>query len=242
MIISHKNKYIFLEPTGTDAARLACHLFNLGLIDKDDTWSGAGILDAGYFDGMERRKLPDLSKVSYERICDVPLRSDIHAPAEGFGWVLSSSLTETECIKMGLLNKDHGYTVFTVIRHPVDRALALYVNACIRRGKGLNLKDCCLWIEQNDFVHHLWKDQHYFCAESTQLILYEDMDNQFFRVINKLFGSSHVSNQKAICFSEYAAMPEFIKSIPLVHRHILMDRFSQDMKIWQKVRNTSCIV
>ena len=238
-----EDSYIYLEPTGVNSEYGYRYFDTSGLISDKAITTGLGIegYDVELF--LPAQNYTPISKQQYIDIADAKLREAASEAHPLFNQVINKTLTYSELVKLNLVPQSPQVPVFAIIRNPVDRLMDLFFAGCHRRQCGEIESEALFdeFIQQDDFVHHLWKDQwmwHYYEGKRiTNPILYEVMLSalQYLTKANLNIAPPASKNHLVLNTVPSSHYWYLEKGVPQKHRAKIEDRFEKDITLWNEV-------
>jgi len=248
MIISHKHKYIYLEPTLVESSRGYQRFFENGLIDKDDIATGIYILDNYYIVPQNCEKFPTTLE-EYSEKCDndsLKASSFLSLDAE-FLSILHSALTLKEAEMLGILTKSqiYEYKIFQIIRNPVDRLISGFIDSIERKGIETSVLDHFLGRIDPNPIHHTWKTQselsdgyniniNYILFEDFSKSIADTLKLKFDIGLNNPNAVQRVSNKRRIIYGQLG-YPLLYRGYPNNKRDKFLEYYKNDIDIWSEI-------
>ncbi len=240
MIISHAHKYIYLQPVGEDAHVGYIVLRNTGLLNEKDICSGVYLDDielypAQNFEGLTFDEYKQ--KFGFEEFAKQPNSKIMN--------IINASLTLDELVKLGYLTPQQikEYSVFSFLRDPIDRFMAIFTESQIRRP-----------IVQSDleplfdgsivrrYSHLLWQNQAPYHMYDGKIVsnplIYDKFYYSIEKMVNNLGGSlSSMGKLKYVHSFGYSTDPT-VKKLAEQNKEKLHSVYKEDIKLWEKLKDS----
>ena len=240
MIISHTNKYIYLQPVGSDSHVGYVVLRNAGLVSNKDVCSGLFLDDLELYPAQNFKGLTFdeyKKKFGFEKFAVQPNQQIMN--------IINASLTLDELVELGYLTPKQvkDYAVFSFLREPIERFTAIFTESQIRRPI---LQDMLVPMFEGSIVrrysHLLWQNQTPYHVYDGEIVSYPLLYNKFYysieKMVNNLGSSLKDMGKLKYTFSlDYSVDPS-VQRLAEQNKDKLRDVYKEDIKLWEKLRDS----
>ena len=237
MIISHANKYILLEPVGTESH--LCHIYfrNLGLIEKNDI---ATALFQGDQQIFASQNFEPLTLSEYQKTFG--LNNYAREPIESIMRIVNAALTPHEMLELGLIREADifSYRIFAPIRNPLDRFCSQIAASKWCRPIAYNSVFTVFTetLFNNRFTHLLWQDLAAYHKLGEELIAEPILFENLWLSLHKILYSLGISEAELNIPHRNAYSCDFMidRQIGALRNRFakeLKSRYQEDLSLWR---------
>lgn len=249
MIISHTNKFIYLEPTGVQSNRGYLRFIDGKLINPNDI--GTGIYNTSDYMTIAKPQNVELFPTSledYNEKCGNSILSEsiFLFLDEEFTQILHSSITLKESVTLNILTEEQisTYNIFQIIRNPINRLIDLFMDSIERKRIETPFVEHFLARIAPNPIHHAWKTQLELSTGfdvHINYILFEDLNESFANTMKLFFNidprkpdPTNTTNKRKILPSSLP-YPLAYNGYPLEKRIEFEAYYKDDILKWKEI-------
>lgn len=240
MIISHTNKYVYLQPVGSDSHVGYIILRNAGLVSDKDVCSALNLDDIELYPAQNFKAL---TFDEYEKRFGFPkfaLR-----PNDQIMNLVNPSLTLDELVELGYLTPKQikEYSVFSFIREPIDRFIAIFTENQVRRPILQDLLEKMFdGSVEGKYSHLLWQKQLPYHVYNGEVVSYPLVYDKFYysieKMVNNLGSTMKDMGKLKYTYSYNYSVDPSVQKLADQNKDKLRDVYKEDIKLWEKLRDS----